>query len=477
MSDWFIERITQFGERPALIHGANRYSYAQLAEQIQRYSVQCRKQGLSAGDVVTLETDYSLHALAALFALFQLKAIVVPVATTAPPEIQLRRVESRAQWTLQLSAGEIQLTPLHCTEAPHPLVEQLTQQQHPGLVLFSSGSTGRPKAMIHDTERLLAPLEQKRARSHSILIFLLFDHIGGLNTLFNGLASGALIVIPAGRDPISIGAAIEQYQVNLLPASPTFLNLLLMSGAHQQFDFSSLRFITYGTEPMPESLLLRLKQALPNANFIQTFGTSETGISQTISRSSKSIQIKIEDPNTEYKIENGELWLRSKSQILGYLNHDMSRFTADGWFKTGDIVEQTEDGFLTITGRREDIINVGGEKVTPSEVESTLLEMPEIADCLVYGQKNAIMGQNVAAEVVIAPDSPNDRQALKRRIKQHCGARLSAYKVPARITFSKSTTFSDRFKKNRISQPGSKTEESESNSEQDRARTDTTKVQ
>ena len=156
---------------------------------------------------------------------------------------------------------------------------------------------------------------------------------------------------------------------------------------------------------MPESLLNRIKAAFPDTALIQTFGTSETGISQTISRSSSSTLIKFDDPNTEYKIVEGELWLRSKSQILGYLNHEMSRFTEDGWFKTGDLLEPANEkegeGFFRIVGRKQEIINVGGEKVTPSEVESTLLEMPEIADCLVYPETNALTGQIVAAEIVL----------------------------------------------------------------------------
>ena len=116
---------------------------------------------------------------------------------------------------------------------------------------------------------------------------------------------------------------------------------------------------------MPESLLKRLKDTFPNTNFIQTFGTSETGISKTVSRASDSTQIKIDDPDTEYKIVDGELWLRSSNQIMGYLNHEMSRFTQDGWFKTGDSVVESNDGYLTIVGRRADIINVGGEKSHP----------------------------------------------------------------------------------------------------------------
>ncbi|TVP76454.1 MAG: long-chain fatty acid--CoA ligase, partial [Puniceicoccaceae bacterium] len=278
--------------------------------------------------------------------------------------------------------------------------------------------------------------------------FLLYDHIGGLNTLFNGMATGAKIVVPVSRDPHVVAHAIETHKVKLLPASPTFLNLFLLSGAPESYDLSSLRFVTYGTEPMPESVLKRLNEKLPDTTFIQTFGTSETGISQTISRSSKSNLIKFDDPKTEFKIVDEELWIRSKSQVLGYLNHEMSRFTQDGWFMTGDIVKKADDGFLMIVGRREELINVGGEKVTPSEVENILLEIPEVADCLVYAQDNLITGQNVAAKIV--PAGKADLKTLKRLIKQHCRQRLSAYKVPVRITLAEGEIFGSRHKKTRV---------------------------
>ena len=110
-------------------------------------------------------------------------------------------------------------------------------------------------------------------------------------------------------------------------------------------------------------------------------------------------------------------------------------------------MEQSSDGFLQIKGRKKDVINVGGEKVTPAEVESVLLEIPEVADCLVYGEENAITGHNIAAQIVPAEDF--DHRMLKRKIKQHCRNILSPYKVPARIIFLKKITVSERFKKNR----------------------------
>lgn len=449
MSHWLINRIQTYQDRPCLFQGEVAYNYAALAQKITETGDLLKASGIRRGDTVLLQADYSLQAIAALLALFECQAIAAPATALSPAEIESRITEANVQWhmTIQAESGEIEILPTEIENAPNPLVAQLKEAGHPGLVLFSSGSTGKPKAMVHDANRLLASFEKKRARHLSILIFLLFDHIGGLNTLFNGLASGAAIVIPDSRKPLTVAAAIERHAVKLLPASPTFLNLLLLSGACQKNDLSSLRFVTYGTEPMPLSLLKRLKEAFPKTNFIQTFGTSETGISQTVSRASNSTQIKIDDPETEYKIVDGELWLRSKRQILGYLNHETSRFTDDGWFKTGDSVEESRDGFLTIVGRREDMINVGGEKVTPSEVESILMEIPDVADCLVYGEKNAITGQIVAAQII--PRKKTSLPELKREIKNYCRKHLTPYKVPARISFPKAALFGNRFKKSR----------------------------
>lgn len=452
MSEWMIEKFSDYGQRPFLAEGETIHTYLELAETIGEFCTFFVKRGIQPGNVVTLEADYSFAAIAALFALFKLKTIVAPIATVSDSELKLRRTEVNALWNISVSsAGTFpKLTRQGSIRTPHKIIEKLTTQGRSGLILFSSGSTGAPKAMVHDAENLLNSFSKKSPRQRNILIFLLFDHIGGLNTLFNGLASGALIVLPPSRDANAVGETIQKYKVRLLPASPTFLNLFLISDAHKKFDLSSLRFVTYGTEPMPETLLLRLKAALPAVSFIQTFGTSETGISKTSSRSSQSTQIRINDPNTEFQIINGELWLRSKTQILGYLNHDMSRFTEDGWFKTGDMVEHSSDGFLKIIGRREDIINVGGEKVNPLEVENVLLEIPEVADCLVYPEQNAITGQNVATEIVLQDGIHGNLKTFKRIIRQHCRKMLSPYKVPARIIFSSKTNFNSRYKKSRI---------------------------
>jgi acyl-CoA synthetase (AMP-forming)/AMP-acid ligase II len=223
----------------------------------------------------------------------------------------------------------------------------------------------------------------------------------------------------------------------------------LISGGHKNYSLNSLRLITYGTEPMPEELLHRLKLEIPSVKLIQTFGTSETGIANVVSKSSSSNFIKFDDPNCEYKIVDGELWLRSKTQIMGYLNSSNDKFTDDGWFKTGDLVEEADGDFLRISGRSTDIINVGGLKVLPDEVESVILEIDGVKDVLVYAKNNPITGQIVAAQLVI-DETKLKKDNIKLIIRSFCITKLDPYKVPVYIEIVSSVNYSNRFKKNRI---------------------------
>lgn len=443
---WLIEKIDEYDKRTAIIANEVHYSFSDLGQSIRAYRVSAGGI-IPSGSVVGLCSDYSFSSIALLFALMFNKNIVVPITTTVEEEIGERVKESQADYVLRLNdSGEIYCEQVqNATETKHALIESLRSSENSGLVLFSSGSTGKPKAMIHNLDALAESYRDRRAKDLVMLVFLMFDHIGGLNTLFNSVSMGTTIIIPENREPDSICALIEKHAVNILPSSPTFLNLLFISGALNRHNLSSIKMVTYGTEPMPESLLLKLKAVFPRVKFLQTFGTSETGIAQTNSKSSSSTLLRIEDGVIEHKIVNGELWLRSKTQILGYLNSSMESFTEDGWFKTGDLVDEVGDGYIKIIGRNKEIINVGGEKVLPTEVESVLLQIPEILDCIVYGERSSIVGQIVVADVVLRADI--DKSEIKRIVRTFCKNHLASYKIPVKINVVEQTNFNDRFKK------------------------------
>ena len=242
---------------------------------------------------------------------------------------------------------------------------------------------------------------------------------------------------------------VEQHAVQVLPASPTFLNLMLTSGAHEEFDLSSLDIITYGSEPMNQDVLEGLARALPRARIIQKYGTSEFGAIRSQSKSNTSLYINIKQDETQAQVRDGILWIRSPSTMLGYLNAE-AEFDEDGWICTGDMVEQDGD-WLRILGRASDLINVGGEKVIPSEVESCIVELDFISDATVRGEANPLMGTIVAADVVTTAQrdvsDPKVKRAVVKEIRQHCRAQLAPHKVPVKVQFVEAGRATERQKK------------------------------
>lgn len=442
MSSWILERFNSFADRPALAGPFGQVSYAELAQLVHGAQKELTALKLSGPTAFALVGEQGPASVAWLIALAAHRHFIVPLAgDTAEHPKKLAQVH--VQWIVILKGSTWSLFP-RVDESPTPdFLRSLIVKQHAGLVLFSSGTSGAPKAMVQDFEVLLNTYESRRESRLPIMAMLGSDHIGGINTLLGTLSAGALLVIPASRTPKLVAEAIRLHRVAVLPATPTFLNLLLVSG---ETALPSVRLITYGTEPMPESLLHRLREVFPHVRFTQTFGTSETGILKTSSPDPDSTFLSIDDENVEWKIIDNELWLRTKTQVQGYLNSSNKAFTDDGWFRTGDKVEVGPNHTLRVLGRLGEQINVGGEKVMPTEVESIILKVPGVLDCRVFGEKSAIVGQTVAAEVVAK--SSEDTEKLRALIRATCRAVLSAYKVPTRINFSQSIA-SARLKKKR----------------------------
>ena len=443
---WLNAHIQDLHEKQAITDQFGSFSYVQLHQQTLQYK-SLLDQSIADYQVVAILSDYNFYSVALFLALLDKKAVITPIVSAKSEEVMKRLKVISSHAIIRLDKDQLSIERNSNVEL-HPMVQSLVVSKQAGLVLFSSGSTGEPKAMVHNLDNLVNSYQGKKIKNLNMLVFLMFDHIGGLNTLLNTLAMGARIILPANRNPEYIAGLIEEYQVYVFPASPTFLNMMLMAKVQDKYNLKSLRMITYGTESMPESLLLKLRVAFPKTRLLQTFGTSETGIVQTSSRSSDSLEIKIDGPNTQYKIVEGELWLKSKTQVMGYLNASMESFTEDGWFKTGDLVEEVKNGYLKIKGRAKEIINVGGEKVLPSEVESIVLEIEGVSDCTAYGAKNAITGQMVAIQIVLEADM--DKKKAKSFIRKYCKQKLDSYKVPVKFEFVDQTNFSERFKKKRI---------------------------
>jgi len=247
------------------------------------------------------------------------------------------------------------------------------------------------------------------------------------------------------RSPDAVCDAIERYRVQLLPTSPTFINLLLLSDAYKRHDLGSLEMVTYGTEAMPETTLARFHTLFPEIQLLQTYGLSELGILRSKSKSSDSLWVKIGGEGFQTRIVDGLLQIKAQSAMLGYLNAP-SPFTPDGWFATGDVVE-VDGEYLKILGRQSEIINVGGEKVYPAEVESTLQLMDGVEDAVVSAERNAITGQIVHARVRLK--TAETAAEFGKRMRLFCRGRLPTFKVPQKVVVVGEALHGERFKKMR----------------------------
>src|SRR5262245_29466095 len=441
---WLTQRLRSWGDRPALIWRDEVWSFTRLCDGCDAWLGELAHQGIKPGDTLAICGDYSPKLCALLLAAVLNRSIIVPLASATAPRWNRLMELAQVKFAVRFDGDDSWQVTSFKRAVSHPLLRQLADQEAPGLVLFSSGSTGESKASVLDLNRLLAKFEATRP-SYRTIVFLLLDHIGGINTLLHGLCHGGTIVTTRERSPDAGCAAIAAHRIQLLPTTPTFLRLMLIADAVRRHDLSSLEIITYGTEPMPPSTLAAVREALPQVRFKQTYGLSELGILPTQSRDSGSVWLKLGNTGFEHKIVDGVLWVRTPRAMLGYLNAP-SPFDADGWFNTQDLVE-TDGEYIRVLGRKSELINVAGEKVHPTEIENVLLQLENVKDVTVYGKPNPITGEVVAAKITTLV--PEDPDALKRRVRQFCQARLERYKMPAVIDVVVEDHYGARFKKSR----------------------------
>ncbi len=447
---FLIDKFCERGGEHAFAWQGQYLTYSRLADQVQQdIDWLTSEHGVALGSRVVLLGDFSFRSIPLLLALIACRAVTIPLTETTYSTVGDLLAEIEPHLILDVrNATAISSAPAVKRDtpqtAPHKLFEILSDRAVPGLVLFTSGSSGKPKGVVHDFSRLLTKFRNPRPGLVT-LNFLLFDHWGGLNTLLGCLASGTLVVFPQARTSHEICQLVEQHRIELLPATPTFLNMLLISRAYETFDMSSLKLITYGAEPMPETTLASLKSIFPDLELRQTYGMIELGVMRAKSKASDSLWVKLGGEGYDTRVVDGILQIKAESAMLGYLNAP-SPFTDDGFMITGDLVEQDGE-YFRILGRKSDLINVGGQKVYPSEVETVILEIPGIIDAVVYGERHMLTGKIVCADISVSGNY--DEAAIRQKVKRHCHAKLQPFMVPVKINFPKEGFYTSRLKKRR----------------------------
>jgi long-chain acyl-CoA synthetase len=445
---WFWQRLENAAAREALWTEGRAYSYRELSAEQARWESELDARQIARGTRVALIGEFSLRSIALLLALIRRGAIIVPLADDDASVIEGRLAVVGVDAQVDFRQGGEILRREDGVRVEHPLIDACVDAGTAGIVMFTSGSTGRSKAVLYRADHLLGKHAKPAKQAHRTLLFLKFDHIGGLNTLFAGLSAGGTIVVSRSRQAASICRLIEEARVSLLPTTPSFLTMLVLSKFHESHDLSSLEVITYGTEVMPQATLLAIARLFPRVKLKQTYGLTELGILPTQSPANDSKWLKLGGDGVQWKVVGGVLWIKTATPMLGYLNAP-SPFDADGWYNTEDQVEVEGDA-IKFLGRRSEIINVGGEKVYPQEVEEVLLELPNVSDVLIRGVSNPVTGQTVCADVVLC--EPEDLREFRRRLRTFCQDKLARYKIPTQVRLSDEQFMGQRLKKYRLAE-------------------------
>lgn len=444
--DFLVDRFSASPHTNAILWRGENHTYQWLLEAVAGAEGRLTRYGIAAGDAVCLEADFSPNGIAMFLALIKHECIIVPLLY-CHRELNTEKYElSQARHILSVDDGDR----VSCCEhfpreaGGNQLYTRIRSLGVPGLVLFTSGTSGTPKVAVHDMSRLLTKFHLRRT-SLSTINFLLFDHWGGLNTLLHTLSNTGLVIAIDDRSSDGICSLIEGHGIEVLPTTPTFLNLLLASGAYRRHDLSSLKVISYGTELMPQSTLDRITALLPEVSFKQTYGLIELGVLRSRSKGNSSLWVKIGREGFDTRVVDGVLQIRAESAMLGYSNAD-SPFTEDGYFITGDSVEVDGD-YVKFLGRKDELINVGGEKVYPIEVENVIRSLDNVSNVVVYGEDNLLTGKIVCARVSLV--TSEDNRAFARRLKKFCRQELEPFKVPVRVRIEAGDMRSERFKTKR----------------------------
>lgn len=285
--------------------------------------------------------------------------------------------------------------------------------------IFTSGTTGLPKKVTHSFDSITRFVKVSERYRMNIWGFAYNPtHMAGIQVFFQALLNGNAMVRLFNLPPKEILGAIKENEITNISATPTFYRLLLPCDE----SFKSIERITSGGEKFNENTIAQLKAIFPNAKITNVYASTEAG---TIFASENDIfTIK---PGYEHliRIEGDELFLHKS--LIGSTDISIGE-----WYNTGDIVEvlaQNPIKFRFIS-RKSDMINVGGYKVNPLEVEETILTFPGIVNARVYAKRNSVLGNIICCEVVC-----NTSEIDEPSIRAFLQSRLQEFKIPRIIRF------------------------------------------
>jgi acyl-CoA synthetase (AMP-forming)/AMP-acid ligase II len=300
-------------------------------------------------------------------------------------------------------------------------------------LLLTSGTTGRPKLVLHSLASLAGPLNDGLVVASDAVWCTFYDmrRYGGLTVTMRAMLGGASLALSqAGESVADFLTRAGQQGVTHILGTPSHWRRALMSDAIGRI---SPRYVRLSGEVADQTILDHLAATFPAAEIVHAFASTEAGFAFDVrDRLAGFPASLIGEGRVAMRVEDGSLRIRSTRAASRYLGAQPPLLDADGFIDTGDMVELRGDRYYFV-GRREGVINVGGQKVHPEEVEAIINQHPDVQMSRVYGRPSPILGALVAADIVIRPPGREPFQTLKDEILAECRRVLPAHKVPAKL--------------------------------------------
>ena len=486
-SEILARRAREHPDREAIVDGRRRITYGQLWAEVKRFAEFLRRQGVQRGDVVTLQMPNRIEFPVVFFSLELIGGVANKISAdfrAMEVEYILKFSQSRVYVCASQFKGFDYLAMIRelrprlpdlklviCVddvdapdvasfakvvhETPEIAENDRVRMSSLGVMrmCFTSGTTGNPKGVLHCFNSTLCTCATFNRELEVTEFDVMLDYLPvGLNwgycTLVQSVMAGAKTILMERFSGSGALEMIEREKVTYIPTAPASIVAMLNSPELKQRDLTSLRLVITGGASAAVETIKAFQAAIPHAKLVELYGMLETGfhsftrltddplkVNGTVGRCVDEMGLRILDDDEKdvpYG-EVGEIAAIGPSVHLGYLNNPAANrdsFTADGWFKTGDLGQFADaDGNVRIAGRKKEIINRGGKKYFPREIEELLYEHPKIVQAAIVGAPDARLGEKNCLCVII---KEGESLALDEVVSFLKG-RVADYKLPEAI--------------------------------------------
>ena len=469
VNEMLARTIASSADSEAVIDGAVRIRYRELDAMTATLAANLSARGVGKGDRVAVLLTNRLEAVLSVIAIARIGAIVVPIGTRlrrpeityifddAQPVALIHDEEFAGElpdagpaYAMRFAVGSVAWNALLEARAPATPPVDVAEEDVFG-ILYTSGTTGRPKgAMLTHLNVVHSALHwedgHRMTRDERTILCVPWSHVSGLcGVVMPFLHIGGTLVLMAEFKRREFLLLAQRERITHALLVPAMYGLCLLEPDLASFDLGRWRLGLYGGAPMPEPTIMRFAQAFPALQMCNCYGATETTSPATMMPPGDGVtyaasigkvvrcgDIRVMDDRGHEVAagEEGELWIAGPMVVPGYWrNPDANAASfAGGYWKSGDIGAIDAQGYVRIADRKKDMINRGGFKVYPAEVESVLTGIAGVIEAAVVGRPDEIMGESVIAFLNVARDDIDEAQ-----VRNYCAGQMADYKVPARI--------------------------------------------